>query len=57
MILLFIIGRLESLRHFQRHQRSQAWYECGIGVKDYNDIKVGDRIEAYEIIEKKISFA
>jgi len=27
-------------------------YECGIGIENFNDIKVGDMIEAY-VIEKK----
>ncbi|WP_404880709.1 hypothetical protein, partial [Klebsiella pneumoniae] len=25
--------------------------ECGIGVKNYNDVRVGDMIEVFEIIE------
>jgi translation initiation factor IF-2 len=29
----------------------QAGYECGLGVENFNDIKVGDIIEAY-VIEK-----
>ena len=27
--------------------------ECGIGVKNYNDVRVGDQIEVFEIIEVK----
>jgi len=27
--------------------------ECGIGVKNYNDVKVGDQIEVFEIVEVK----
>ena len=50
-------GSLESLRHFQKNIKdAKLGTECGIGVKDYNDIKVSDRIEAYEIIEKDIIF-
>ncbi|CSC60413.1 translation initiation factor IF-2 [Vibrio cholerae] len=26
-------------------------YECGIGVKNYNDVRVGDQIEVFETIE------
>ena len=26
-------------------------FECGIGIEDYNDLKVGDSIEAYSIVE------
>jgi translation initiation factor IF-2 len=29
----------------------KAGTECGIGVKNYNDVKVGDQIEVYERIE------
>ena len=50
-------GALESLRHFQKNvKEAKLGTECGIGVKDYNDVKVGDRIEAYEIVEKDVSF-
>jgi len=28
-------------------------FECGLNIKNFNDIKVGDMIEAYEIIEIK----
>jgi hypothetical protein len=29
--------------------------ECGIGVKNYNDVKVGDQIEVFEVVEVKRS--
>ncbi|MEZ4980268.1 MAG: hypothetical protein R2769_01510 [Saprospiraceae bacterium] len=35
----------------------RAGMECGIGIKNFNDIKVGDVIEAYEIIEVKQKLA
>ncbi len=28
-------------------------YECGIGVKNYNSVRVGDQIEVFEIVEVK----
>ncbi|WAY99300.1 hypothetical protein, partial [Serratia marcescens] len=31
--------------------------ECGIGVKNYNDVRVGDMIEVFEIIEIQRSIA
>ena len=31
----------------------KAGMECGIGVKNYNDVKVGDQIEVFERIEVK----
>jgi len=42
-------GELESLRRFKDDvQEVRAGTECGIGVKNYNDVKVGDQIECYE---------
>jgi translation initiation factor IF-2 len=29
----------------------KAGYECGVGIKDFPDVKVGDVIEAYKTIE------
>lgn len=47
-------GELESLRRF-RDDVSEVTkgYECGIGVKNYNDVRVGDQIEVFEIVEIK----
>jgi translation initiation factor IF-2 len=45
-------GALESLRRFKEDAAEvRAGLECGIGVKNYNDIKVGDNIEVYERTE------
>lgn len=45
-------GELESLRRFKDDAKEvQAGTECGIGVKQYNDVKVGDQIECFERIE------
>jgi translation initiation factor IF-2 len=45
-------GRIESLRRFKDDARTvAAGYECGIGLENYNDIKEGDVIEAYEMVE------
>ena len=47
-------GRLSSLRRFKDDVKEVATsYECGIGIENYNDIKVGDQIEAFEIVETK----
>jgi len=44
-------GALESLRRFKDDvQEVRNGMECGIGVKNYNDIKPGDQIEVYERI-------
>jgi len=45
-------GELDSLRRFKEDASEvKAGLECGIGVKNYNDVKVGDQIEVYETIE------
>jgi translation initiation factor IF-2 len=42
-------GALESLRRFKEDAMEvKNGMECGIGVKNYNDVKVGDHIEVYE---------
>lgn len=42
-------GELESLRRFKDDVTEvKAGMECGIGVKNYNDVKIGDQIEVYE---------
>ena len=45
-------GELESLRRFKDTVNEvRNGMECGIGVKNYNDVKVGDQIEVYDTIE------
>ncbi len=45
-------GELESLRRFKDDVNEvRAGTECGIGVKNYNDVKEGDQIECYERVE------
>ncbi len=47
-------GELESLRRFKDDvQEVRNGMECGIGVKNYNDVKTGDQIEVFEIVEVK----
>jgi len=47
-------GEIGNLRRFKDDVKDvDAGYECGLNVKGYNDIKVGDVIEAYKIIETK----
>ncbi|MER2492291.1 translation initiation factor IF-2 [Catenovulum sediminis] len=47
-------GELESLRRFKDDVAEvRKGTECGIGVKNYNDVKVGDMIEVFEIVEVK----
>jgi len=45
-------GELESLRRFKDDVAEvRSGTECGIGVKNYNDVKPGDQIECYERVE------
>ena len=45
-------GELESLRRFKDDASEvRNGMECGIGVRNYNDVKVGDKIEVYETTE------
>ena len=45
-------GELESVRRFKDDvQEVRAGIECGIGVKNYNDVRVGDQIEVFETVE------
>lgn len=45
-------GELESLRRFKDDVNEvKSGTECGIGVKNYNDVQVGDQIEVFERVE------
>ncbi|MCX7875186.1 MAG: translation initiation factor IF-2 [Melioribacteraceae bacterium] len=47
-------GELSSLKRFKDDVREvEKGFECGIGITNFNDIKVGDIIEAYKVIETK----
>jgi translation initiation factor IF-2 len=45
-------GELDSLKRFKDDAREvKAGFECGLSIKNYDDIKVGDQIEVYEVVE------
>jgi translation initiation factor IF-2 len=45
-------GELDSLKRFKDDVREvKAGFECGLSVKNFNDLKVGDQVEAYEVVE------
>jgi translation initiation factor IF-2 len=47
-------GKMNSLKRFKDDVREvAAGYECGIGLENYNDLKVGDIIEVFEMEEVK----
>jgi translation initiation factor IF-2 len=47
-------GTISSLKRFKDDVREvESGFECGIGLENFNDIKVGDSIEAFKIVETK----
>jgi translation initiation factor IF-2 len=51
-------GELDSLRRFKDDVKEvNAGYECGLNIKNFNDIKVGDIIEGYEQVAVKRTLA
>jgi translation initiation factor IF-2 len=49
-----VVGEVDSLKRYKDDAKEvKSGMECGLSVKNYNDIKVGDVIEGYEIIEIK----
>lgn len=52
--IVMFSGDLDSLKRFKEDVKEVSTnYECGISIKNHNDIKVGDIIESYEVIEVK----
>ncbi|MEM6697472.1 MAG: translation initiation factor IF-2 [Bacteroidota bacterium] len=53
-----VVGELASLKRFKDDAKEvKAGLECGMNIKNFNDIKVGDIIEGYEIVEVKQTLA
>ena len=51
---LIFEGRIDSLKRFKDDVKEVvSGFECGIGLENYNDIKTGDVIESYKMIEVK----
>ena len=47
-------GKLNSLKRFQNDAKEVAEnYECGLTIENFNDIKEGDIVEGYEMVEDK----
>jgi translation initiation factor IF-2 len=47
-------GNIETLKRFKDDQREvKEGYECGVKITGYDDIKVGDIIESFQIVEEK----
>ncbi len=46
-------GEFDSLKRFKDDAREvKAGFECGLSLRNYDDIKVGDQLEAYEVVEE-----
>jgi translation initiation factor IF-2 len=45
-------GELDSLKRFKDDAKEvKAGFECGLSLKGYNDIEVGDLLEVFEVVE------
>jgi translation initiation factor IF-2 len=45
-------GELDSLKRFKDDAKEvRSNFECGLSVRGFNDLEVGDKLEAYEIVE------
>jgi translation initiation factor IF-2 len=56
--LIVFDGSISSLKRFKDDVREvEQGFECGIGLEGFNDIKTGDTIEAYTIVETKRKLA
>jgi translation initiation factor IF-2 len=54
--VIIYMGKIEGLKRFKEDVQEVArGFECGIKLKDYNDVKVGDVIECYEVRLEKPS--
>ncbi|MFP8966655.1 translation initiation factor IF-2 [Pokkaliibacter sp. CJK22405] len=50
-VVIFEGGELDSLRRFKENVNDvRQGMECGIGVKNYNDVRVGDQIEVFDVL-------
>jgi translation initiation factor IF-2 len=45
-------GNIASLKRFRDDVRSvREGFECGIGIENFNDVKEGDVLESFEVVE------
>ena len=50
--LILHSGELDSLKRFKDDAKEvREGFECGISLKNFNDLLVGDQLEVYEIVE------
>ena len=52
-----VVGEISSLKRFKDDVKEvKNGMECGLTIKNFNDIKVGDVIEGYEVVEIKQTY-
>ncbi|HXU51929.1 MAG TPA: EF-Tu/IF-2/RF-3 family GTPase, partial [Casimicrobiaceae bacterium] len=45
-------GEIDSLKRFKDDVREvKAGFECGLSIKNFNDVQKGDQLEVYEVVE------
>jgi len=45
-------GELDSLKRFKEDVREvKAGFECGLSLRNFNDVQVGDQLEVFEVVE------
>ncbi|MEP7329762.1 MAG: hypothetical protein ABI777_11160, partial [Betaproteobacteria bacterium] len=45
-------GELDSLKRFKDDVREvKAGFECGLSIKNYNEVEVNDQLEVFEVVE------
>jgi translation initiation factor IF-2 len=45
-------GELDSLKRFKDDVREvKSGFECGLSIKSFSDLKVGDQLEVFEVVE------
>ena len=50
--VVIFTGELDSLKRFKDDVREvKAGFECGLSVKNFDDLQVGDQLESYEVVE------
>lgn len=50
--VVILDGELDSLKRFKDDVREvKAGFECGLSIKNFNELKAGDQLEAYEVVE------
>jgi len=56
--VVIFTGELDSLKRFKDDVKEvKAGFECGLSVKNFDDLKVGDQLEAFETVEVARSLA